>query len=224
MIDLIILLPAFLSAFVGYYIIISRQYLLYDIKIGHFIFWISAAAQGLVDYLNIYYAENSTFNEILAGGISFFCIFITSIILIFSIIKKYNSIYVLIIESELADKIALIIFTIFILVFLFLEKYYIFENNQNYEYSMAVIAISLDIIALYIIKNEIYLNVKQQIITPWVLWSFGLLWFCILEALLNYQDGKFPSIGWIMLIENCFIVSVIGYFIYDAQKKFSTKK
>ena len=215
--DIIILFPPIVFTVIGYYLIVTKQYLKYDIQIGYFIFWITATAQGLIDFVNIYFTPTSTLNEIIAGAASFLLIVITSLVLIYQILRTSDSLKLLWEKSSSSDKNALYIYLIFLSIFFIVEYGTSLGNTQVSEIIMASIAIGLDLIALIIIKSDIYKNIDQQRKTPWILWSISLLYFCILEAVFNYRGKDFPSIGWIMLIENFLVITIVLYFIVDAK-------
>lgn len=219
MIDVLILLPSFVTFLIGYYIIITKQYLRYDASVAYFVFWIASVVQAAGDLVNIIFDPATQINEMIAGYASFFLIVITAMVLLKKILSQNTSIQFFWNQSDSSDKIALLIFSIFILIFLFFEFFFDFADNNIYQWSMASIAISLDIIAVWIAKKEIYEKVNQQDLRPWLLWGFALTWLCVLEAFFNYDDGFWPpSVGWIMLIENAFVVFYVAYCIVDARK------
>ncbi|MGB2111524.1 MAG: hypothetical protein ACPHY8_07140, partial [Patescibacteria group bacterium] len=64
MIDIIILFPSFIAFIIGYYIIITKQYLQHDAQIGYFVFWLVTVVQSAADLVNIIFDPKSTANEI----------------------------------------------------------------------------------------------------------------------------------------------------------------
>lgn len=199
---------------VGYIIILLKQYLVYDVKVVFFAFWVSQTIQALADYLNIYYSVTSTFNEMLAGGVAFFSVLFVSLVLLYKIIKQEQSIDKLLKKSDPFDIFATIVFVLYAVVFIS------FESDDLYvEWLMAGIAIALDFIGLIIFRKEIYTAPYQQTMKPWICWIFALGIFCSCEAILNYSGIEFLySIGWIMLCENLIFVSIISYWIHNAKK------
>lgn len=202
---------------VGYIIILLKQYLVYDVKVVFFAFWVSQTVQALADYLNIYYSVTSTFNEVLAGSVAFYSVLCVSLVLLYKIMKQESKLGTLLKNSDPFDKFAIVIFLIYAIVFIVLES-----DDPQVEWMMAIIAIALDLVGLIIFRKEIYTDPDQQTIQPWVCWIFALSIFCFFEALLNYSGVEFLfSIGWIMLCENLIFVCIISYWIYDAKKSWT---
>lgn len=224
MLDVLILVPSFIAFILGYYIIITKQYLKYEASVAYCIFWIASIVQALGDLVNIIFDPATQVNEMIAGYASFLFIFITAAILLRKIFIQGGFLTNFWSSGDFSDKIALWIFSFFVLIFLMFEFLLDFSDDSLYQWLMATIAIALDIVVVWIAKKEIYEKINEQVIAPWLLWAFALIWLCVLEAFFNYDEGFWPpSVGWIMLIENALVVLYIAYCIVDARTENSKK-
>ena len=224
MLDVLILLPSFVAFIIGYYIIITKQYLKYDASVPYFVFWIASVVQAAGDLVNIIFDPATQTNEMIAGYASFLLIVITAGVLLQKILYQGLNLHFFWQKSDASDKIALYIFSVFIVIFLVFEFLCDFADDNLYQWLMAAIAISLDVIVVWIARKEIYEKIDQQVLAPWILWGFSLVWLCVLEAFFNYGEGFWPpSVGWVMLIENAFVVLYVAYCIVDARKNESKK-
>ena len=218
MIDIIILFPSFIAFNIGYYIIITKQYLKHDAQVGYFVFWLASVVQAGADLVNIIFDPNSTTNEIFAGYVSFGLIFFTAFVLMKKIMSQDFSIKNFWKKSDPGDRKALIIFSIFLCLFIIFEFIFDFSDESYYQWTMAVIAIILDIAAVLLARKEIYSKIEQQKLSPWILWGLSLGWLCSLEAIFSYDEGFFPpSVGWVMLCENILVVFIIAGFIFHGR-------
>jgi len=218
MIDVFILLPTFLAFIIGYYIIITQQYLKYDAQIGYFVFWLASVIQAAADLVNIVFDPVSTQNEVIAGYTSFGLIFFTAFVLMKKIISQNFSIKNFWEKSDPDDRKVLIIFSIFFSIFIIFEFIFDFSDESWYQWIMAVIAIVLDFSAVLLARKEIYSKICEQKLSPWILWIFSLTWLCVFEAIFSYDEGFFPpSVGWAMLCENIVIMLIIAGFIIHAR-------